>query len=221
MSGPMGFQLRAALWTVAVFLLCDSQAIAMCEKPAAPAAFSAFERDPAGWAQANKGKASVADGVKAFAASAVNSNDTAFSKALSTALGIFGADDGRAIGAALATLTKSCGNSQDGNQQDLLFIAQYIEPSIPSNEAANSEYGKNKGSRTASTGGGAGGSSSASDSGAGSGPVGNQQPSSGNNTTPIPNPTSAFATGPEVAVSVSSVGATGSTGADVGSGDIN
>src|SRR6185437_8085604 len=91
--------------------------------------------------------------VEAIAAAAVNAKDPHFGKALNAMLARASADQGTAIGTAIASLGSACSDPRDPNDTaDKQYISANIAPNLLANSNANAAYAKANNSETASGG---------------------------------------------------------------------
>ena len=139
-----------------LFSLLPMQAFAACGGAASSAALTSFNDDPAAWLSANAKIADLGSHVEAIAAAAVNAKDPHFGKALNAMLARASADEGTAIGTAIAALGSACSDPRDPNDTaDKQYISANIAPNLLANSNANAAYAKANGSETASGGYGA------------------------------------------------------------------
>ena len=145
------------------FLLCSvvlpSQGFARCLGAATPEALAAFENDPAAFIRVHGTARDIGAQLAALASTAVNLRDSKFGKNLGLALGMASADQGRAIGAALANIGRTCTDALDpADRADKEYLATEIVANIATNQAASTAYGLALDEpQTASIGGGDGG----------------------------------------------------------------
>ena len=136
-----------------LFSLLPMQAFAACGGAASSAALTSFNDDPAAWLSANAKIADLGSHVEAIAAAAVNANDPHFGKALNAMLARASADEGTAIGTAIAALGSACSDPRDPNDTaDKQYISANIAPNLLANSNATAAYAKANGSETASGG---------------------------------------------------------------------
>lgn len=136
-----------------LFSLLPMQAFAACGGAASSAALTSFNDDPAAWLSANAKSADLGSHVEAIAAAAVNAKDPHFGKALNAMLARASADEGTAIGTAIAALGSACSDPRDPNDTaDKQYISANIAPNLLANSNANAAYAKANNSETASSG---------------------------------------------------------------------